>query len=376
MAKGLKHLLFLILMVLLWLPLLQRKFVFIPESPLMADVPAVERPETFRRGQPIEQYLSAWQQHIEVTIGLRTTLIRLRNQIFWSAFRIAKANSVVAGRNGVLFEAAYIDAYYGDDFAGEDSLLSKMVLWKELEDALQQLGVQAILVFAPGKAAFFPDDIPLELRQKKRPANYEFLHHLADSLKVTSVDLKAMFHIWADTSRYPLFPRYGTHWSDYGSMLAQRALRDSLQRILHRPMDEIVLHIEDGRMPSVSDRDIELGMNLLFALPTERLAYASASYCELGHAPKVLTIGDSFYWSLFNNGFATRIGRLGGFWFYFNQAYPIEVYPAQGVKHLDLRQEVLKNDVLILMMTEPQLARFGWGAVERLHGEFCRKGTN
>lgn len=373
MQQGLKHLLFAALLLLLWMPMLQLQFTFVTERPLMGDDATVPKPHITPDGFTSEAYLSAYQSYLEGIIGLRSTLVRVRNQVFWSAFRIAKANSVVAGKRGVLFEAAYIDAYYGDDFAGEDHLRQKLLLWKELQDSLASNGVAAILVFAPGKAAFFPDDIPLELKQTKRRTNYEFLSAMSDSLDVTLIDLKAMFHAWSDTSRYPLYPRTGTHWSDYGSMLAQRALRDELQNILARPMDQLTFSISESDEPSSSDMDIESGMNLLFPLPKERLAYAVPAYCEQGHAPNILTIGDSYYWSLFNNGFATRIGRLGAFWFYFQQAYPVEHFQASNVSQLNLRQEVLKNHVLLLMMTEPQLPRFGWGAVECLHHEFCRK---
>lgn len=361
-------------LALLWLPWAQQCFRLADEWPLHGHSEPSPAAEFTWESLLSGDFAQAFEQQLKELTGFRAHLIRLRNQVYFSLFDIAKANAVVVGKEGMLLDVEYIDAYYGSDFVGQDSLLRTMLRWKELQDTLLRHGTHAVLVFAPGKASFFPESFPEHLRRPQRPhTNYAFMRHLCDSLGVTTIDLKAHFHAMADTSRYPLFTRGGIHWSEYGATLAQVQLGSELGAMLQRPLDSIGLRIELSTVPRGTDDDIERGMNLLFKLPRDTLAYAIPAYSKTGHAPTLLAIGDSYYWNLFLNGFRDRLCRHGGFWYYFREAHPNEVFQGRNVDQLTLREEVLKNEVLLLMMTEPQLRRFGWGSIEALHTEFCTK---
>ncbi len=375
--ERMKHLLLAVLMGLLWLPLINGWGHFVEEWPLDGYIAPVTEPELTTDAFWSGEYADALEHSVKVKMPLRGHLIRLRNQVFFSVFNVAKANAVIIGKDGVLLDAEYVDAYYGSDFVGEEVLRERMLLWKELQDTLLRQGTRAVMVFAPGKASFFPSHIPDHLqREPGAVTNYTYMRHLCDSLSVAHIDLKAHFHAMADTSRYPLFTRGGIHWSEYGATLAQVQLGKELGRLLGRPLDSIPLRIELSTSPRGTDNDIELGMNLLFKLPQDTLAYAIPTYSGTGHAPTLLAIGDSYYWNLFLNGFRDRLCRHGGFWYYFREAHPTEVFGGRPAEQLNLREEVLKNEVLLLMMTEPQLKRFGWGSIETLHGVFCEKKEN
>jgi hypothetical protein len=372
-----KHLLFAFLMVLLWLPMAQQRWILVDEWPLKGHAEPIPKAVFTLEGLVSGEFTKAFENKLPDHVGFRGHLVRLRNQFYYTLFRIAKANSVVVGKDEVLLDGKYIDAYYGADFAGKDFHLEKMLMWKELQDTLLKHGTHAVLVFAPGKASFFPDDIPDHLvRAKASVTNYAYLKHLSDSLGVTTVDLKAHFHAMADTSKYPLFTRGGIHWSEYGATLAQVQLGKELGALLDCPLDSISLRIELDSNPRGTDNDVELGMNLLFKLPQDTLAYAIPTYSKTGHAPTLLAIGDSYYWNLFLNGFRDRLCRHGGFWYYFREMHPAEVFGHKTNEQINLRNEVLKNEVLMLLMTEPQLPRFGWGSIETLHGVFCEKKEN
>jgi hypothetical protein len=377
MAKGLKNILFLMLMMLLWLPWVQQRSGVMDEWPLHGHSDSAPDAHFSMDSLLSGEFGDGFERQLKERTGMRGHLIRVRNQVYYSLFNIAKANAVVVGKNDVLLDVEYINAYYGTDFAGKDFLLEKMTLWKALQDTLLAQGTHAVLVFAPGKASFFPEAFPDYWKRDFAPTtNYAYMRHLCDSLSVAHIDLKAHFHAMADTSRYPLFTRGGIHWSEYGATLAQVQLGKELGRLLGRPLDSIPLRIELDIKPRGTDNDIELGMNLLFKLPQDTLAYAIPTYPGTGHAPTLLAIGDSYYWNLFLNGFRDRLCRQGGFWYYFREAHPTEVFGGTPVEQLNLREEVLKNEVLLLMMTEPQLKRFGWGSIETLHGVFCEKKEN
>jgi len=372
MAKGLKHLLFLMLMMLLWLLWVQQRFSVMEEWPLHGHSDSAPDAHFSMDSLLSGEFAESFERKLKEQTGLRGHLIRVRNQVYYSVFSIAKANAVVIGKNDVLLDVEYINAYYGTDFAGKDFLLEKMTKWKALQDALSAQGTHAVIVFAPGKASFFPEAFPDHLKRDFAPTtNYAYMRQLCDSLGVTYFDLKSYFHAMADTSRYPLFTRGGIHWSEYGAMMAQVRLGQELGELVGKPLDSVGLHIDLDIEPRGTDNDIERGMNVLFDLKRDTMAYCVPLYMEQGHAPTVLAIADSYYWNLFSNGFRDRLCRHGGFWYYFREAHPDFVYDHRPFAELDLRTEVLKNEVLMLLMTEPQLPRFGWGSVDTLHGVFC-----
>jgi len=374
MESVLKNLFFLLLLLGLSLPLVQSRFSLVEEWPLHGHSDPAPAPKLTVDSVFSGEFADSFEPYLQENTGFRGHLIRLRNQIFYSVFRIAKANAVVVGKDDMLLDSEYISAYYGTDFVGEELLSEKLRMWKELQDTLLAHGTHAVLVFAPGKASYFPEYFPDRFLREPAPwTNYAFARKLADSLGVTCFDLKAYFHAMEDTSSLPLFTRGGIHWSEYGAVLAQMRLGRQLENLLGKQMDDFGLRIDLDTEPRGTDNDIELGMNLLYELPRDTLAYCVPLYADTFYKPKVLAIGDSYYWNLFLNGFRDRLCSHGGFWYYFREAHPDVVFGHRPVDELDLREEVLKNEVLMLMMTEPQLPRFGWGSIESLHEVFCKK---
>ena len=109
-------------------------------------------------------------------------------------------------------------------------------------------------------------------------------------------------------------------------------------------------------------------MNLLYTPNKQRLAYPIRYFgedLEIGKT-KLLTIADSYYYGIVYSGFSDRICSFGGFWYYFEETYPSELFSSKNVEELDILSELKKQDVLMLMMTEPQLKRLGWGSIEKL----------
>jgi hypothetical protein len=372
MAKGLKYILLTVLLILLSLPLVQQLTGVFEEWPLDGYTEQVTTPDLTAEQVLSGSFMADIERFAQQEIGLRSYLVRLHNQIYYSLFNIAKANNVVVCRDGMLLDADYIDAYYGDDLLGEEVILSWLSKWKRLQDTLDVYGTKAVLVFAPGKASYFPEFFPKRMRQQVgSPTNYEVMQRFSDSLGVRFIDLKAYFHEIMDTATYPLFTLGGIHWSEYGAVLAQMQLGRELGAMLGRELDVLPFGTETDIQPRGTDNDIERGMNLLMSTPRQVMAYPVPRYSKDAFRPSLLAIGDSYYWNLFHNGFSDRMCRRGGFWYYFREAHPQELYGHLAVNELDLRQEVLANDVLLLMMTEPQLQRMGWGSVEALCDVFC-----
>lgn len=369
MTKAFKYLLFAMAMATIWAPMANDLFEYLPSWSLNGSFEVLEKPkfkwDEWREGsyQPKEE---AW---LNQEMGGREYLVRLRNQYYFSVFNEAKANGVSPAKDGVLLDTEYVAAFYGTDFAGEEFLTEKLRKWKRVQHGLDSLGIKAILCLAPGKGSFYEDQFSDFLKDKhQRMTNYQFIRNWGSENELRILDLKKCYHNWNDTASYPLFPKGGIHWSEYGIALVCDTLRGYIQSVTGRPLQKFWYDLEISDTARGGDNDIAVGMNLLFTPNKERLAYPIRYFGEdPGIQPtKLLTIADSYYYGIVYSGFCDRICSFGGFWYYFRETYPSEIFSGRNVDDLNILEELKKQHVLMLMMTEPQLKRLGWGSIERL----------
>lgn len=361
------------------LPILQENIEFLPAWPLDGSYQSATEPE-FKWNDWFEgSFQNAEEAWLNEQIGGREYLVRLRNQYYFSVFGMAMANGVSPAKDGVLLDVGYVDAFYGKDFAGEEVLADKLASWKRVEHGLDSVGVKAFLALAPGKGSFFEEQFSDFLKDTHRPmTNYKFIADYAQKNNIRLLDLKKLYHTWNDTSRYPLFPKGGIHWSEYGAAHVCDTLRGYIQSLTGRPLQKFWFDIEVSDTARGDDNDIARGMNLLFRPKYERLAYPIRYFGEDSTIvpTKFLVIADSYYYAIMRSGFADRVCSYGGFWFYFRETQPGGIFPSSNVEELDILEEIKKQDVLMLMMTEPQMQRFGWGSVETLEELLYPEKTN
>ncbi len=297
--------------------------------------------------------------------GLRNTLIRISNQINFSVFKSTNAEKVVIGKDNILFEEGYILDYLGRNYSGESYIREQSLRIKRIQDTLYKVfGIHLIVVFEPGKASIYPEKIGNEyLPENKTVSNYETYSRIFREQKITHLDINQYFKSIKDSSRYPLYPDYGVHWSSYGMYLATDTL---LKFIKHETNYNLALpiwqNIEVTDKLKDVDFDIEKTMNLLFPLAHQNLAYPQIKFDTVGkERPKVLTIADSYYWSLFDNKIPHRVFANSDFWYYNATIYPdIWGDNAKYVKNLNQEEEILKQNVILIMITEMNLYRAFW----------------
>ncbi|MEI8203943.1 MAG: hypothetical protein WCH34_13065, partial [Bacteroidota bacterium] len=119
------------------------------------------------------------------------------------------------------------------------------------------------------------------------------------------------------------------------------------------------------------DSDVEEGMNLLFTFQSATMAYPQVEYEKdtTKKKPSVLVISDSFYWGMFNSGVSSAFNNTQ-FWYYNQQVFPESYSKPLAPMELNLREEIMKYDVIILMSTDANLPGFGWGFIENLYNMF------
>ena len=112
MMKGKKMTIAVTLIYLvLLIPFLQYEFQFAGELPLKGDVEYFPDMKFSVGSWKDESFQKAKEKYLNQQFGFRNFFVRLNNQIYYSIFCQAKANGVVVGKQGYLYEENYINDY-------------------------------------------------------------------------------------------------------------------------------------------------------------------------------------------------------------------------------------------------------------------------
>lgn len=360
-------------MGLLILPAIQKESPLIKVKRLHGDYVLASKPvfewENWFNGKFQEEFDTYLEDHI----GFRPLLVRLTNQIDFSLFNLTRAEGVVIGENGYLYEYDYIRAYTGGDFLGEANIDKRMRRVKFVQEHLKkEYDVDFVVVFEPGKASVYPEYIPQNYLETSNVGNnYDSFLKKAKEHGVRFIDYNSYFQMLKDTVPYPLYAHYGTHWTPYGMSFVADSLVRYMEKL--RKMEMRTLHVDSivvEQKPREEDYDIAFAMNLLFRLPDrEKLAYPVFSFGPPAwkYLPMVLVVGDSYFWNIFNTNIPYILFKNQAFWYFGKWVYPETYRDTLQVSQLNLRKEVEKQEFVFLMVTERFLHKFDWAFVDNLY---------
>ncbi len=368
---NLHKILFYSLVLILLLPALQRGLNFAVIPPLQGDFTDPSKPKFSAKTWNSGEYQQAYQAFTESRIGFRNILIRLFNQLDYSLFNIAHARGVIAGKEGQLFEKEYIRAYLGGDFIGNTEIEKKLRRFKYVAHKLKEGNTDLVLVFEPGKASFYPELIPDHFYRQYpgKPNNYEIFKLFADSLGIRYIDFNQYFKSLKGTLPWPLYPPTGIHWSEYGMWFAADSLVHYLEHLRSVDLPEMQLDSFSVSMRAKDcDYDAAAALNLMCRLSHPPYAYPHISFPDKPGRRKisVLTVGDSYYWNIFNTGLPEKLFSNQAFWYFNSLVYPDSYFGEKKVETLDVLKEAQNQDVILLMVTERFLSKFDWGFIDQL----------
>ena len=115
------------------------------------------------------------------------------------------------------------------------------------------------------------------------------------------------------------------------------------------------------------DFDMEPSMNLLFPLPHEQMNFPICTFNNnpaVHQKPRVLTIADSYYWSIWNSGISKNLFSENLFWYYNRTVYPDIFENIVWVDKSKLKETIENHEIILLCITDANLYDFGWGFIE------------
>lgn len=312
-----------------------------------------------------QKNLTAW---VNENFGFRNTLVRLHNQIGYWLYKQAYTNAVIVGKEEFLLDKKYIDAYTGADFLGEDVLRKKVQLVKMLQDSLQAHHIQFLFVMAPGKASFYKEYIPDEYLTNVHPGNYECLTKLFVEMGVNHIDFRKWFDDLKPKSKYPLFPKCGIHWSTYGADLAADSIIKRIEALTATKMPHMVfesIHVPDTLR--TVDEDVGKGMNLLWNIKNIPMAYPTISYTDVERKVKLLTVGDSYNWTMPLYNMTDSVFKKMDYIYYNKKLFVNNRGEGYEDEQINRARLILGHDVVMILTTDANLADFGWGFFENTY---------
>ncbi len=372
-----KKILFGFILALMFLPFLQFEFNLIELKPLDGAFLLSQKPDTKEFTWTSwfnEKFQNSFNKAVEDNIGFRSFLVRLNNQINFWLFKYTDNKNMVIGKDDYLYEEGYILAYTGSNFVGKEFLNKRIDRLKTVQDYLKkEKNIDLILVFEPGKASFDSEFIP-EKYKKKSISNYEYCAQRCTETGVSFIDLNKYFLHLKNQSKFPLYPKYSVHWSTYGMTLAMDSIIRYIEEIRNIDMPEMnwsSIKVTDSSKDA--DFDAENTLNLLYSFPNLKLGYPQIRFgsYEGKHKPMVLTVADSYFWSVYNNKIPKNLFANEQFWYYGKTIYPDIFGPA--AKHVTdsiFNSDIEKQEVILLMITEMNLYNAFWGFTDKLYRKY------
>lgn len=369
----LKLFLFSLLFGIFLLPSFQKYFSVFTFKPLAGEyIPAMK--QNFSIGGWLDgEFQKSFDKYYEENIGFRNPLIRIYNQVDFSLFKTVHGGSIEVGKKGYLFETPYLMAHAGKDFIGNEEIDARIERIKFVSKTLKERGISVIIAIAPTKADFFEEYIPsFYTLNDTAKTNYEVYRKKLVDKDILFVDFNNYFLKLKKTSPYPLYPKQGIHWSQYGMYLAADSLLNFMKEKTGINMKNLYCDgIELSSELRSTDYDLGDLSNVLFEMCHDSMPYPILRVEDnpAKSKPNVLVIGDSYYWNIYYTEIPGKIFNGANFWYYNHLVYTDSVPGKQKLDVASCMATVEKQQVIVILQTVSNLNKVGFGFFENMYGQ-------
>lgn len=322
-------------------------------------------PRTWLNGE----YQKRLEQHLKQESEISPFLVRSRNQMIFSIFNEIPTPEVIKGNAGYFYNSHYCEAYIGRDQIPQDQLDTFAKKAQEVQQLLEKKGKQLLVLLPPSKPRALPSFLPgFYKKNGSKFSNYDRFRFLLEDNHVPNLDF-SFFLSAADAAPYPVYPKYGLHWSYYGVTIAADTIRQKIGTLLHKNLPEMQWHdrIEPRKDYLGTDRELLNGANIWESENLEPMPYPDIQYQyqdSLHFKPVVLSVGDSFYKQMYDYGIPQGLFHPNSkFWYYFTTSYPKQSLPPTKE---ELEKIIADTDIVILQHAEINIPRFGFGFLDQL----------
>jgi len=349
--------LFVLLMVFLFVPVIQEWGGVFPVKPLKGVFEPTPKPELSFDNYKSNIYQTQIEKYVSEHFGMREPVIRLYNQYVWSAYNKTYCHFIVPGKEGYLYYALAVNEHYGTElpkhYPSNDKAMAdvdkELRLMNKLRHVLKDYGIEFVAFIAPDKPEVYPEYLPRRDADTTTIHIDEYYSRRMEETGFPFINMTDWFVKMRDTASFPLFPKTDSHWR-YSAIYAY----DSLFRFINTLDGEAKFPNIHIGPPTAYESDKLEGdeetLNLIFRIRGDKTKYKSDITVETDttqRKPKVLFIGDSFIWSFGEFMPAREIMADREVWFYNNTAYVGFDNKTVSVKEIDRLSHILNADYVV-----------------------------
>ena len=349
--------LFTLLMVFLFVPVIQEWGGVFPVKPLKGVFEPTPKPELTFDNYKSNIYQTQIEKYVSEHFGMREPIIRLYNQYVWSAYNKTYCHFIVPGKDGYLYYALAVNEHYGLELpkhykSNEEAMKdadTELRQMNKLRHVLKDYGIEFVAFIAPDKPEVYPEYLPRRDADTNSIHLTDYFSRRMDEIGFPYINMTDWFVKMRDTASFPIFPKTDSHWR-YSAIYGY----DSLFRFINALDGEAKFPNIHIGPPTAYESDKLEGdeetLNLIFRIRGDKTKYKSDITVETDttqRKPKVLFIGDSFIWSLGEFMPAREIMADREIWFYNNTAYVGFDNKTVSVKEIDRLSHILNADYVV-----------------------------
>ena len=176
-----------------------------------------------------------------------------------------------------------------------------------------------------------------------------------DKLGINYIDNVTYFKEIKDKVDYPLFPKTGTHWTNIAATHAFDSIIRYMEVLGNKNLLNVELsekYIDKTRRP---DDDLEELLNIIFKIKPNVNYYTDVTIIPDSTAikPNLITIGDSYFWTISYNFPLTKLFNESPYWYYNSTIYFDK--ENSSTKDIDFAKELMDADYIMLNYCTVQL---------------------
>jgi hypothetical protein len=355
MASKLKAILFVFLFALLWLPLFQEFTKWFKEPQLKGAFVKPNMPIFSVDSLTEFKFQKQFEDYENYNFGFRGLFVKIRNSVDNILFNDLSLVDNLGGKNGYIFNLPSVEKTLGFLYNGRDHNMAVIEKIKFLKEGIEKNGGHFLTVIAPSKEKIFPDYLPAKYfgKQKSFTDYNDFIEGYRKE-RIPFIDFCPYISQLRKDDQYPMFTKTGFHWSLYAASFVQDSLISYMENSLKKPFPKFKrIGVEFSDTARHSDADIEFSLNLFFSVGQSQYIYPKYQFVQStsrNYRPKVIIIGDSFFWALQNLQTLKNVfSQDSRFWFYFSvYAYPLDFIQWQPMHANIFAGTDLSKDVSII----------------------------
>lgn len=274
-------------------------------------------------------------------------LIRFANTVDYRWFDEID-ESVIRTESGHLLQQGYVQAFRGTlafDTMRFQQIGARM---HRIQAQLAEWGTPMLVVIAPNKADWaYPNE----------QGTSERIHvRMADEMRrngIPCIDVHAYFKTLRDDR---IFTKNGIHWSTFGAAVALDTLLKKAKKEMWFQMDLQQTDMEQSPTARYRDNDLERILNIWGTYGSETYFYPTNTYTTVEKPPKIVGIGDSFYWTLYDTDWLQHCDSTSVFYYYNQRAVDINMQDIDPSIDRPV-ENVQSADLVLWVVTEPNSLR-------------------